>query len=163
MAPVLHPIEHALHNVAGLVELGVVFELHLSVLARRDAGRGLDVVQPVAQVDCVISPVRDDGGSLADIPFKALTCLRNIGSIARRQMQMDRAAMPVADQMKLAVQPALGLADGPPTAFVFLTPFAAMRWVLMWLASIIRVPRSVPSRARASKIRSNTPASDQRL
>ena len=163
MAPVLDPVEHTLDDVAGFVNVPVIFELNFSVLARRNTGFGTDLDQPVAQVVCIISSVCDDGASFGDIRLKALAGLGNISPIACRQMQVDGAACAVADQMKLAVQPAFCLADIPPLAGVFLTPLAAMRWVLTWLASIISVDGSVPSRTIASKIRSKTPASDQRL
>ena len=47
-APVLETVEHALDDVAGFVEFGVVFELHCAVLAWRDAGGGPHVGKPIA-------------------------------------------------------------------------------------------------------------------
>jgi len=163
LSPVLDTIEHALDNVARFVEFGVVFELHLAVLAGRDAGGCLGLVQPVAQVIGVIATVRDNGAPFRDIWFKALARLGNIGSVSRCQPQVNRATAAIADQMQFAVQPAFGLADAPSARRVFLTPLAAIRWALTWLASIISVERSAASRASASKIRSKTPASDQRF
>ena len=130
MPPVLEPIEHAFDDVAGLVKRSVVFALRLAVSARRDAGGRADAGQPLAQVIGVVSPVGDDGGTLTDMTFKALTCLGNLSPIARGDVQTDRLARPVADQMQLRVQPASGASDRPPVAGVFLTPPAAMRWVL---------------------------------
>lgn len=163
LSPVFEAIEHALDNVAGFVEIGVVFELHLAVFAGWDAGHSAGFGNPVAQVICVVSTICDDSAAFLHIRFKALTCLRNIGAVACREMQVNRAPLTVADKVQLAVQPAFCAADGPPAALFFLTPLAAIRWVLTWLASIISVSGSAPSRARASKIRSKTPASDQRL
>ncbi len=163
MAPVLDPVEHALDNVSGLIDVLVVFELDLAVLARRDTGFGLGLDEPVAQVVCIISSVCNDGASFGDIRLKTLTGLRNIGPVSRSNVQMNWAAMTIADQVQLRIQPAFCLADIPPLAGVFLTPLAAIRCALTWLASIISVDGSVPSRTRASNIRSKTPASDQRL
>ncbi len=163
MPPVLEPIEHAFDDVAGLVKRGVVFEPNLAVSARRDAGGRADAGQPLAQVIGVVSPVGDDGGTLTDMTFKALTRLGNLSPIARGDVQTDRLARPVTDQMQLRVQPAFCPPDRPPVAGVFLIPPAAIRWALMWLASIISVERSARSAARASNICPNTPASDQRL
>ena len=163
MPPVFEAVEHALDDVAGLVKRGVVFEPNLAVFARRDAGCRADAGQPLAQVVRVIPAICDDGVTLTDMAIKALTCLGNVGAVARGDVQTDRPARPVADQMQLRVQPASGASDRPPGAGVFLTPPAAMRWALMWLASIISVERSARSAARASNICPNTPASDQRL
>ena len=95
--------------------------------------------------------------------LKAVTGLSDIRPVARCQVQMDRAALAITHQMQFGIQAAPGLADGSPLAVVFFTPLAAIRWVLMWLVSIISVLRSAPSPAKALNMRSNTPASDQRL
>ncbi len=163
MPPVFEAVEHALDDVAGLVKRGVVFEPNLAVFARRDAGCRADAGQPLAQVVRVIPAICDDGGTLTDMTFKALTRLGNLSPIARGDVQTDRLARPIADQVQLRVQPAFRPPDCPSVAGVFLIPPAAIRWALIWLASIIRVERSARSAARASNIRPNTPASDQRL
>ena len=163
LPPVFEAIEHALDNVSGFAEIRVVFELHLAVFAGWDAGHSAGFGKPVAQMICVIATICDDSASFLHIRFKALTCLCNISPVTCREMQVNRAPLTVADKVQLAVQPAFCAADGPPAAVVFLTPLAAIRWVLTWLASIISVSGSAPPRARASKIRSKTPASDQRL
>ena len=163
LPPILETVEHALDDVAGFVEIFVIFELHLAVLARRDARGGFDVHKPVAQMVRVVSAVGNDGGAFADIGGKALPGLGDIRSVSRRQVQVNRATLTVAHQMQFRVQPAFGLADLPAVAFVFLTPLAAMRWVLTGLASIISVEKSAFSRARVSNTRSKTPTSDQRL
>ena len=115
------------------------------------------------QVVRIIAAIRDDGCSFADIWFKALASLRNIGPVTCGEAETNGFAAPITDQMQLAVQPAFCLTNGPPAPFVFLTPFAAVRWVLLWLASIMRVERSALSRARVSNTLLKTPASDQRL
>ena len=84
LSPVFETVEHALHDVAGFVEFGVVFELDLAVLAGRDAGNSLSVCQPIAQMIGVIAAISDDSATLADIWFKTLSCLRNIRPVASR-------------------------------------------------------------------------------
>jgi len=163
VSPVFETVEHALHNVARLVEFGVIVELHLAVFARRDAGGCLPLGQPGTQVIGVVPTVSDDGTALANIGLKTLARLRNIGSIARSQPQMNRASGPVANQMQFRIQSPFGFADPAPVAGVFFTPFAAIRCVLTWLASIISVDKSAVSRAKAAKIRSKTPACAQRF
>ncbi len=111
----------------------------------------------------VVSTVGDDSASLDDIWRKALSCLCNIGAVACCQTQANRPARAITDQMRFRVQTTLGLADSAPAGGVFLTPLAAIRWVLTWLASIIRGERLALSRARVLNARSNTPASDRRL
>lgn len=101
MPPVFEAIEHALDDVAGFVEIGVVLELGFMVLSGRDARDCLGFVQPIAQMISVVATVRDDGAPFGDIGFKTLTCLRNIGPIAGRQAQMDRTATAIANQMQL--------------------------------------------------------------
>ena len=61
--------------------------------------------------------------------------------MARRQVQVNGPATAIADQMPLRIQPAFGLAGAPPARGVFFTPFAAIRCVLIWRASIISVDR----------------------
>ena len=75
MSPVFETIEHALHDVARFIEIYVIFELHLAVVSGWDAGSGLGLVQPVAQVIGVIATVRDNGATFGDIWFKALARL----------------------------------------------------------------------------------------
>ena len=119
LAPVFEAVKHTLDAVAGFIELGVIFELHLAIPAGRDAGGRFGLVSPVAQVIGVISAISDDSTALGDIGFKALTRMGNIGSVARSQAQMNRKTGPIADQMQLAVQPAFGLADAAPARGVF--------------------------------------------
>lgn len=99
MPPVFETVEHALYDVAGLVEVDIVFELHFAVLAGRNAGNSFSVFQPIAQVIGVISAISDDVATLADIGFKTLSCLGNIRPIARSQPEMNRASGAVANQM----------------------------------------------------------------
>lgn len=160
LSPVFEAIEHALHNVARFVEFDVIFELYLAVLSRGDAGGCLDLSEPIAQVICVMATVCNDCASFGDIWLKALTRMRNIGSVACCQMQMNRASSPITNQMQLRIQSAFGFVDAAPVAVVFLTPLAAIRWVLTWLASIMSVDNSAVSRASAANTRAKTPASD---
>lgn len=163
MPPVLEAIEHALDDIARLVEPGVVVNLNLAVFAWWDARGRAGLGDPVAQVVCVIAAICDDRRALPYERLKALTCLRNIGFVACRERDGDRPAIAITDEVQLGIQPAFGLADGTTFGGVFLTPLAAMRCVLTWLASIINTEKSAPSLASASKIRAKTPASDQRL
>lgn len=163
LAPVLQAVEHALDDVACLVELRVVVDLDLAVLARRDAGGRAGLRQPVAQVVRIISAIRNNCDTLADERLKALAGLRNIGPVACRERDRQGSALAVTDEVQLGVQPASGLADGAAFAGVFFTPLAAIRCVLTWLASIISTEVSAPSRASVSNICAKTPASDQRL
>lgn len=162
LTPVFQSSEHAFDDVAGFVEPGVVFILNSPVPARRDAGVCSDLCQPVAQVVRVVAAVGNDGYPSCGIRLKALTGLRNIGPVACRHVQVNRAAMTIADQMQLAVQPAFRSPDRPVATTPFCAPFAAIRWALTWLASIISTERSAASVARVVKIRSNTPAPAQR-
>nr|WP_254778471.1 hypothetical protein [Aliiroseovarius crassostreae] len=81
LSPVLQSVEHALDDVAGFGEIGVILELHFAVLARWDAGGCLGVAQPVAQVICVVTSACNDGGSPGNIWLKALIRMGNIGSM----------------------------------------------------------------------------------
>ena len=130
MSPVLEAVEHAFHDIAGFVEVGVVVELHFAVFAGRDAGDCVRLAQPIAQMIGVVSTISNDGAALVHVALKALARLRNIRPIARRQPQMNRVSRPIADQVQLRIQTAFGFADAAPVAFVFLTPLAAIRWVL---------------------------------
>ncbi len=163
LSPVFQAVEHAFHDVSCFVKVGVIIELNFAVLSGRNARDCVRFVQPVTQMIGVITTVRDNCAAFADIGLKALAGMRNIRPVARCQAQMDRAATAITDQMQLRIQPAFGFANAAPVAGVFLTPFAAIRWVLTWLASIMSVERSAASCARASNTRSKTPASDQRL
>ncbi len=163
LPPVFEPIEHTLDDVAAFVEVCVVVELDLAVFARWDEGCGLCFIEQFTQLIGVIAAIRNDAAAFGNIRLKALTCLSNIGLVACCQMQVNRTALTIADQVQLRIQSAFGLADAAPVTGVFLTPLAAIRCALTWLASIISVDRSAFSRASASKIRSKTPASDQRL
>ena len=121
LPPVLDSVEHALDDVAGFVELFVVFKLQLAVFARRDARDCLGLGQPLAQVVGVMTAVCNDGGSLDDIRLKALERLCNIRSISCSDVQMNGRAGPVADRMQLRIQPTFGFINGPPLAGVFWT------------------------------------------
>ena len=79
----------------------------------------------------IVSTVGNDGAAFSNMILKAVTGLGNIGPVARRQAQMDRAALAITHQMQFGIQAAFGLSDGPPLAVVFFTPLAAIRWVLM--------------------------------
>ncbi len=48
MSPVFEPVEHALYDVSSFVEIGVVFELDLSVFAGWDAGVCIGFIQPLS-------------------------------------------------------------------------------------------------------------------
>ena len=81
VSPVFEAMEHALdhcsagyfgtkhpeRDVARFVEVDVIFEWHLAVLAKRDAGGCFCRVQPVAQMTRVIATIRDDGATFGDI------------------------------------------------------------------------------------------------
>ena len=82
LAPVFKVVEHTLDDVSGFVYLSVIIELELSVLAGRDASIGLGILDPIAQVVCIITPVCNDSAVLRDIWLKALTRLSNIGVIS---------------------------------------------------------------------------------
>ena len=129
--PVFDAVEHALDDVSGFVEFGVVLELYLAFPARRDTGFGLGFPKPVAQAFGIVATICDHSCAFAHIWLKALTRLGDIGAIARGQMSMNRATLAVAYRMRPGVQPAFGLADGAPVTLVFLTPLAAMRCVSM--------------------------------
>ena len=79
----------------------------------------------------IVSTVGNNGAALTHMTLKAVTGLGDISPVARRQVQMDRAALTIAHQMQFGIQAAPGLADGSPLAVVFFTPLAAIRWVLM--------------------------------
>jgi len=162
-APVFETVEATLDQIAGLVERFAIPVLFLAIFTRRNAGSGFAFSQPVTQVVCVIPTIRDDGCPFPDNRFKALSGMGNIGLVPAGNGDANRPASTIADQVQLAVQPAFRAPDRPPAAGVFFTPFAAIRWVLTWVASIISVRKSALSCASASNIRSNTPASDQRL
>ena len=119
LPPVFETIEHAFDDVAGLIERGIVFELDLAVLSRRDAGRRAGLSQPVAQVVGIVTAIGDDRRAPGDIRCKALMRLSNIGPVSCRQAQMDGETPAIADQTQLAVQPAFGFANGSPVAGVF--------------------------------------------
>ena len=163
LPPIFEPVEHTLDDVSGSVYLRIIIELELAVLAWRDASIGLGILEPITQVVCIITPFCNDSAVLRDIWLKALTRLSNIGVISSSDVQMNRLASPVTNQMQLAVQPAFGFANGASCAVFFLTPLAAIRCVLIWLASIINVDKSASSRASVLKMCSKTPTSDQRL
>ncbi len=101
MSPVFEAVEHAFGDVAGFIESGIVFELSLAVLARRNTDDGFGFPEPVPQMVCVISPVSNNPGSLCDVWLKTLSCLRNVRFVARCKMYVNRSASPIADQMKL--------------------------------------------------------------
>ena len=161
--PVFDTIETALYKVTRLVEQFGVAILCLAVFTGRYAGLYLAFSQPVAQVIRVVPPIGDDCCAFANNRLKALFGMRYIGLVASRKRDAQRPATSVTNQMQLAVQPALCMADCPPVTGVFFTPLAAIRWVLTWVASIIRVWKSAFSCASVSNIRSKTPAVDQRL
>ncbi len=119
LSPVLEAIEHALDDVSRLVEVCVVFELQLAVLSRRDARGCLGLVEPFAQVICIISPVGDDCAAFGHIWLKALTGLGNVGPVSCSQTQVKRSSGAVAHQMQLGIQSAFGLADRASVAVVF--------------------------------------------
>ena len=77
-------LEHALDDVSGFVEFDVVLELYLAVPARWDTGFG------------IVATICDHSCAFAHIWLKALTRLGDIGAIARSQMSMNRATLPVA-------------------------------------------------------------------
>ena len=97
------------------------------------------VSQPVAQVIRVIPTIRDDGCAFANNWRKALFCMGYIRFVAAGNRDADGPARLVTHQMQLAIQPAFGQPYRPPVAGVFLTPFAAILWVLTCVASIMRV------------------------
>ena len=101
LSPVFETVEHAFDDVAAFGEAGVVFELNLAVLSRRNTDDGFGLFQPLAQMICVISPVRNNLGSLFDVWLKTLPCLRNVSSVARCQMYVNRPASPIADEVEL--------------------------------------------------------------
>ena len=131
LPPILEPVEHALNDVACFVDLCVVFKLYFAVSTRRNAGGCFGSCQLFAQVIGVVSLIRDDGAAFSNISLKTLFCMRYIRAVARSQCQMHGASTTIADQMQFAVQPAFDLADSAPVRCVFLTPLAAIRWVLM--------------------------------
>ena len=87
----------------------------------------------------IISAVGNDSRTFANDRFKALFCMGYIGFIPAGYGDPDRLARPVTHQMQLRIQPAFGQPDGAPFASVFFTPFAAIRWVLTWVASSMSV------------------------
>ena len=161
LAPIFEAVEHSLDDVACFVKFSVVFILHFAVFSGWDAGCGFCLRAPIAQVVCVIATICDDGALLADIGLKTLACPGNICPVASCQVQMHWSTATIANQMQLGIQTTFGLPDAAPVARVFLTPLAAIRWALRWLASIMSLDRSAVSRASVSKIRSKTPASEQ--
>jgi len=82
LSPVFQPVEHALHDVARFVEFGVVVELHLVVLAGRNAGGCFRLIQRIAQVVGIVYAVCNDRASLPDIRLKALVYLGNVYPIS---------------------------------------------------------------------------------
>jgi len=101
------------------------------------------------------------GGELYKL--KTLFCMGYIRRIASGNRDTNGVAPAVTDPMQFGIQPAFGQPYRPPVAAALLTPLAAIRWVLTWVASIIGVRKSAFSCANALNIFSKTPASAQRL
>ena len=162
-SPVLYAVETALNQIAGFVERFGVSILDFAVFARRYAGPRLAPAQPFSQVIRIISTVCNHQGIFGESRLKALFCVGYIGFIPTRNDNPDRPAHRITHQMQFRIQPAFGQSDGAPVAFVFLTPLAAIRWVFTCVASSMSVRISALSCAKASNIRSKTPASAHRL
>ena len=99
-APVLEPSEHVLYFVALLVEVLIVFVLHLAVFLWRDAGRHTFLDQGISEPISIVAAIR-----------KEFLCYRQsrkqsrstfvIADLSRRQMKQDRLSLAVDNRMKL--------------------------------------------------------------
>ena len=73
----------------------------------------------------IVSTVGNNGAALTHMTLKAVTglgdtCLLQAGQpVARRQVQMDRAALTITHQMQFGIQARPWSADGSPLAVVF--------------------------------------------
>ena len=159
-SPVLEPAEHALDEVAAFVEVLVVGDGLLSVLAPGDAGLDLLLREGLAEPVAVIAPVGDKPvGLWQGGQYGRGTAI--VTDLTLGQQQYQRFAVPVANRVQLRVQAALGASDTPGKA-PFLSRLAAVRCAFRWVASIITVSVASLAEASSEKMRSKTPISLQR-
>lgn len=157
--PVLEAAEHALDDVALLVDGAVVIILELAVFARRDDGLGASSNQPFPQSLAVIALVGDEVGGRRH-RFDTEPCDLAIVNVSGRQEQDAGSSFLVADRVELGISSAFRAADtmsqGPP----FAPP--AQRWTLIQLLSMNSRSGASPAPASALKMPSQMPRSDQR-
>src|SRR5665647_1766916 len=158
-SPIFEAAEHALDDVALLVDRAVIFVLDLAVLAGRNDGLGATLGQPFPQCLAIVPLVSDEfrrGWHRSDAELRDLAIVH----VSGRQEQDAGAALLVADGMELRVSSAFRAADtmsqGPPF------PPPAQRWTLIQLLSINSRPGTSAAPANALNMPSQMPRSDQR-
>jgi hypothetical protein len=124
-APVLEPAEHALDQIALLVDLGIVYDRHLAVLASGNAGRDVQTGQSLAEPVAVVTLVGDqDLGVRQRLQDGSGAAI--VADLALGEQQDQWLALAVTDGVQLGVQAALGPSDAAGNS-PFLRRLAAVR------------------------------------
>jgi hypothetical protein len=158
-AEVFETTESILDAVALLVGFSVEAEGLLAIGLVWNDGPGAALVEPLAQIGAVVSPVAEKLACRPRAADQAL-CGRAIMRLSAGQKDGKKAAFSICDCVDFRVAPAARAANG----LLVLPLFApdAERCALIWVESIICVSVDRPRAASSRNSRSHIPRSAQR-
>ena len=159
MSPVLEPGEQVLDRMTLSTECRVVWMGMLAVPSRGNAGRDAEAFEGSAEAIAVAAAVGDQFGGRRQRVDQEPGALV-VAHLPRRQQQDHGPGTPIADNVQLGVQPALGAPDLPRTPFC--NRPAAVRCDLRCVLSMMMRSGGPAASANAARMRANTPLRVQR-